>query len=200
MSTASGSSSTSATAPDSGNVVDGAWDDMLLVGMVARTHGNKGEVIVNATTDFADIRFAPGAELFGRPASGRPECLRVQTFRMHQGRPIVGFAGSASITEAERFAGWELRVPAAARQALPAHVYYHHDLIGCEVRTGEDEVVGVVKAIDGDGQAVRLVIATAASDVLVPFTQAFCEVDVAARRIVVRGPEGLLEANGAWRA
>lgn len=175
---------------------------MLLVGMVARTHGIKGEVVVNPTTDFAEIRFAAGAELLGRPAAGGvPELLQVQTFRMHHGRPLVTFGNTPTISEAERFAGWELRVPAEAQQPLPAHVYYHHELVGCEVRTGEDEVVGVVKAIDGDGQAVRLVIAAATGgEVLVPFTQAFCEVDVAARRIVVRPPEGLLEANGAWRA
>jgi ribosomal 30S subunit maturation factor RimM len=36
--------------------------------------------------------------------------------------------------------------------------------------------------------------------VLVPFTQAFCTVDRAARRIEITPPEGLLELNGAWQA
>lgn len=176
-----------------------AWDDMLLVGVVARTQGNRGEVVVNATTDFADERFAEGATVWGRPAAGGAiEALRVRSFRMHLGRPAVAFGDAADINDAERFTGWELRVPVAARQTLPAHTYYHYDLIGCAVVTADGMAVGTVKSVDGEGQ-VRLVVAAARGDVLVPFTQAFCEVDVAARRIVVRPPEGLLDVNGPWR-
>lgn len=172
---------------------------MLLVGVVARTQGNRGEVVVNATTDFADQRFAVGATVWGRPpAGGRTEALRIRTYRMHLGRPAVTFGEAASIDEAERFAGWELRVPQSARQTLPAHVYYHHDLAGCAVVMEDGTLVGTVKAVEGEGQ-VRLVVTAPGGEVLVPFTQAFCEVDVAARRIVVRPPEGLLEVNGRWR-
>ena len=35
-------------------------------------------------------------------------------------------------------------------------------------------------------------------EVLVPFVQGFCAVDIAARRIVVTPPEGLLDVNGTW--
>lgn len=173
---------------------------MLLVGIVARTQGIRGEVVVNTTTDFVEQRFGEGGQLWGRPpAGGTPEALRIRTFRMHLGRPAVTFGDVATIDDAERFTGWELRVPESARQVLPAHVYYQHDLIGCAVETGAGEVVGTVKAIEGDGQ-VRLVVAAPRGEVLVPFTQAFCEVDLAARRIVIRPPEGLLEMNGDWRA
>jgi ribosomal 30S subunit maturation factor RimM len=37
------------------------WDDLILVGVVARTHGNKGHVIVNPHTDFLEERFRVGA-------------------------------------------------------------------------------------------------------------------------------------------
>ncbi len=60
------SSSTSATSTASAEAPAVAWDDMLLVGVVARTQGNRGEVIVNATTDFVDDRFGEDAVLWGR--------------------------------------------------------------------------------------------------------------------------------------
>ena len=174
---------------------------MLLVGVVARARGTKGEVIVNATTDFPDERFAEGATLWGRPAAGGAvEALTVAQFRTHLERPILRFEGVTDMTGAERFAGWQLRVPETAAQDLPEHVYYHHQLVGCEVRTAGGALVGTVSRVDGDGQTVRLAIAAPRGEVLVPFVQAFCAVDIAARRIVVTPPEGLLEVNGAWQA
>ncbi|MGE0815213.1 MAG: ribosome maturation factor RimM [Vicinamibacterales bacterium] len=193
------SNSTSATPPASGE--RGAWDDMLLVGIVARTHGNKGEVIVNPTTDFPEERFGIGAALWGRaPGGSNAEPLEVRSFRMHAGRPVVGFQGSTTIGEAERFGSWELRVPASARRALPEHVYYHDDLIGCDVQTVAGVAVGQVRAVEGEGMAVRLVVAAPRGDVLIPLAQDFCSIDVAGRRIVVDAPDGLLDVNGPWRA
>lgn len=177
------------------------WDAMLLVGIVARTQGIRGEVVVNATTDFIDERFGEGAELFGRPMPAGPiEKLTVARSRMHLGRPAVLFDGVASINDAERFTGWELRVPAETARKLPPHVYYHHELVGCVVRTVQGDEVGTVASVDGDGAAVRLVVTTARGQVLVPLTQAFCTVDVGARCITIDPPEGLLEVNGGWRA
>lgn len=195
------SNSTSATSTGSAEAPPVAWEDMLLVGVVARTQGNRGEVIVNATTDFVDDRFAEQAVLWGRRVPDGPMArLQVTQFRMHLGRPVVVFEGVSSIGEAERFAGWELRVPPDTTRELPAHVYYHHELMGCAVWTAGGERVGEVAAIDGEGEAVRLVVATAGNPVLVPLTQAFCTVDVGARRITIDPPEGLLEVNGGWKA
>ncbi len=173
---------------------------MLLVGVVARARGTKGEVIVNSTTDFPDTRFAEGARVWGRAgAGGAIEALTVAQYRMHIDRPIVRFEGIMDMTGAERVAGWQLRVPASAVQTLAAHVYYHHDLVGCDVHTADGARVGVVSRVDGDGQSVRLAITAARGEVLVPLVQEFCAVDTAARRIVVTPPEGLLDVNGSWR-
>ena len=64
------SNSTSATRPDGAEPSPAPWDEMLLVGVVARARGTKGEVIVNATTDFPETRFAEGATVWGRPPAG----------------------------------------------------------------------------------------------------------------------------------
>ena len=173
---------------------------MLLVGVVARAQGNKGEVVVNSTTDFADERFAAGAEVWCRRVGGTPARITVLAFRMHLGRPVLRLEGVGSIDEAEGFAGAELRVPGAAQQPLPEHVYYIHELVGCEVWTSAGERVGEVAAVDGGGAATRLVVRAAGGEVLVPFVQAYCSVDRAGRRIEITPPEGLLDVNGAWRA
>ncbi|HYB94781.1 MAG TPA: ribosome maturation factor RimM [Vicinamibacterales bacterium] len=178
-----------------------AWHDAVLVGVIARTHGNRGEVIVNSETDFPEDRFREGAQLLTRRKDGTPATLEVATMRMHQGRPVILFKGIASMDDAESLAGLELRVPETelGRDVLEAGAYYHRDLIGCEVVTEGGESVGTVAAVEGDGHATRLVVRGRRGDVLVPFVDAICTVDIAAKRITIRPPEGLLELNGDWR-
>lgn len=194
----SGSNSTSGI-PLGGAEPPEPWDEMLLVGVVARAQGSRGEVVVNPTTDFPEERFGAGAPLWCRRTGGEVERVQVQAWRMHLGRPVLTLTGVASIGEAERLAGAELRVPVAAMQPLPPEVYYLHELVGCAVWTAAGDHVGEVSAVEGNGAAVRLVVRTAKTDVLVPFTLAFCSVDRGARRIEITPPEGLLELNGPWR-
>ena len=60
-------------------------DDAILVGVVARSHGNRGEVILNSETDFPEERFQAGVHVEGRVRtdgksrwkSKRCECTRV---------------------------------------------------------------------------------------------------------------------------
>ena len=176
------------------------WDDMILVGFVARAHGNKGQVILNSESDFAEQRFRQGARLYARIGDGPVEVLEVTAVRFQQGRPIVALAGFSSIGEAERLAGAELRVPESDQEPLPAGVYYHHQLVGCEVITNTGEHLGRVRAIEGDGDATRIIVRGPRAEVMIPLAQEFCAIDVDAKKIVVTLPQGLLEVNGEWRS
>jgi 16S rRNA processing protein RimM len=177
------------------------WDDAILIGVVARTHGNRGEVVVNPETDFPDERFYEGAQLMARAVDGSPSTLEVVTMRMHQGRPVILFKGIASMNDAELLAGTELRVAADASDAdrLEPGEYYHRDLIGCDVVTEAGESIGQVTAVDDGHGQTRLVVRSRRNEVLIPLADAICTVDIAAKRITVRPPEGLLEVNGEWR-
>ena len=177
------------------------WDDAILIGVIARTHGNRGEVIVNSETDFPEERFYEGAQLMTRAKDGTPRTLEVASMRMHQGRPVILFTGIGSMDDAELLAGTELRIAADERDAelLEQGQYFHRDLIGCAVVTESGDPIGEVTAVQGDGAATRLVVQSRRNEVLIPFADEICTVDVAGKRIVVRPPEGLLELNGEWR-
>jgi 16S rRNA processing protein RimM len=166
---------------------------LILVGVVARPHGIKGQVIVNPYSDFVDDRFAVGRRLETRLADGTRLVSEVTAVRVHQGRPVIALAGVTSMTEAERYAGAEFRIDAAEQPALPEGQYYHHQLVGCEVVTAEGNAIGRVVAVDGDMARSRLVVEGPTRRHEIPLVDAFCAVDVAARRIVVRPPDGLLE-------
>jgi 16S rRNA processing protein RimM len=177
------------------------WDDAILVGVVARTHGNRGEVIINAETDFPEERFGEGAQLMTRAKDGRFGTLEVASMRMHQGRPVILFTGIGSMDEAELLAGTELRIAedAGDRELLDAGEFFHRDLIGCAVVTDNGDPVGEVTAVEGDRGNTRLVVRSRRNEVLIPLADEICTVDLANKRITVRPPDGLLELNGEWR-
>ena len=110
------------------------WDEMALVGRIARAHGIRGQVIVNPETDFPEERFQPGAELFVE-RGGAIEALTLTTVRFQRERPVIGIAGVETMNDAEALAGLELRVPVERLAALPPGTFYRHDLVGCRVET-----------------------------------------------------------------
>jgi 16S rRNA processing protein RimM len=176
------------------------WDDLILVARVARSHGRRGEVILNPETDFPEQRFAPGSAVLVRRGSetGR---LVVRSVWFTKGRPVVGFDGFDSIDDAETLAGQELRIPAGELAALPPGMYYHHDLVGCRVETTGGETVGEVVRVEGDGAASRLVVSTPNGEELVPLADEMCPVvDPPGRRIVIAAPDGLLGLNQTARS
>jgi 16S rRNA processing protein RimM len=173
------------------------WDQMVLVGRVARPHGVRGDVVVNPDTDFVDQRFAVGASLWTQ-VGGVVEEVRVVRASLGGKRPVLGFEGSSSVADAERFAGAELRVPETSLAELGPGVFYLHQLIGCRVETAAGDVVGEVTRVEGGAGASLLTVDGPSGEVLIPFAVSLCPtIDVERRLIVVDAPEGLLEVNEA---
>ncbi len=145
------------------------WDDMAVVGRIARTHGLRGEVIVHLETDFPDARFYPGnAELFV-VRGGEMERLTLAGVRFHQGRPIIAVTGIDSIDAAQELSGLDLRVPPEQLLPLPAGTFYRHDLVGCRVETSVGQAVGIVKEVEGPLAASRLGdVVSAGREILIP--------------------------------
>ena len=176
------------------------WDEMAVVGRVARPHGLRGHVIVNPETDFVEERFRAGAVVWTRPKTGSDERLTISSARVQNGRPVIGFEGFSRIEDVERLAGLELRVPEDTLQPLDEGRYYEHQLIGCIVSTVSGSTVGVVTRIEGGTGSSRLVVDGARGEVLIPLAVDICvEIDVDAKRIRIDPPEGLLELNESSR-
>jgi 16S rRNA processing protein RimM len=170
--------------------VIGKPPDLLLVGRVARAHGNRGQVIVTLETDFPRQRFAEGNVLVVEHGGETVE-RRIDAVRFHQGRPIVALAGVETMDAAEALAGAELKM---APVPLPANTFYRHDLVGCEVKDTAGRAIGRVTGVEGPLEQSRLVVAGDRGEVLIPMVEGICvAVDPAAKTIVVDPPEGLLE-------
>jgi 16S rRNA processing protein RimM len=167
---------------------------MAVVGRVARTHGIRGQVVINVETDFPHERFREGAEVFVR-RDGIVEPLTIATVHFHRERPVVGIRGM-DMDSAMEIVGAELRVPVEWLASLPEGTFYRHELIGCRVHTSDGDLVGTVTDVEGTMGGSRLVVESSRGEVLVPLAAEFCvTVDPEDKRIVIRPPEGLLDLN-----
>jgi len=163
--------------------------------------GRRGEVAAELHTSFPE-RFAERRELSGLAKDGSRSRLQLDEHWFHKGHVVLKFAGVDSISDAERLAGMELQIPEEQRAELEAGAAYTSDLVGCEVvnRTGtEAAVIGLVAEVrSGAGEAPLLVVrrkrGKREEEFLVPYAEAFLrQTDLAARRIEMELPEGLLE-------
>jgi 16S rRNA processing protein RimM len=167
----------------------------LVVGRIRRPHGIRGELSVEVRTDDPEDRFVVGRALRTDPAERGP--LTVSSRRWHSRSLLVAFEEIGDRDAAEELRGTWLVVDSSEIGPTGDPDEFHdHELIGLAAVTVGGEAVGVVTDVRHHGQDL-LVLEPAAgrADLLVPFVTAIVpEVDVAAGRLVIDPPPGLLES------
>ena len=169
----------------------------LLVGIVVRPHGLRGELVVDVRTDSPQERFAAGAVLTRAGADGvAAGVLTVESARPHSGRLLVRFAEAPDRDAAETLRGVRLLVD---RDALPPtgdpDEFHVHQLEGLAAELVDGTRVGTVREIaHGPGGELLVLARPGLPDALVPFVQAIVPtVDLDGGRVVLDPPEGLLD-------
>ena len=171
------------------------WADMITVGRIVRPHGHKGAVVVAPESDFADERFREGAALWWE-RGGQAAIVTVTSSREFRGRWVVTLDGVASMNEAEMLRGLEFRVPAESLRRLTDGAHYVHDLQGCMVVTLTGADIGRVSRLQFGSGAPLLVVESDDGEVLIPLAEHICRrIDIAAKRIEIDPPAGLIELN-----
>lgn len=163
----------------------------VVVGVVGRPHGVRGEVAVEPRTDEPDRRFAAGQRL---RSEGSPRTLTVTTMRWHSGRMLVKFADLDDRTAVGAVRGIRLvaDVDPAERPEEPEE-FYDRQLIGLAVRTADGVRVGEVAAVVHLPAQDLLEIRTADGLRLVPFVAELVpEVDLEQGLLTVADRDGLL--------
>jgi len=184
-------------------MTDHAKPKYVTVARILRPRGNKGEVAAELFTDFPE-RLKTLPQLFLADGKSAPRATSLKSFwadRNHPGFGVFHFEGVASINDAEKFRGLEIQIPFEQRVALPAGKYFITDLIGCSVFEGPQRL-GPVRDVFFPGESQPgvplLAVDTSSGELLVPLAEDICTlIDVTARRIEVRLPEGLRDADKA---
>lgn len=176
----------------------------VLVGVVGKPRGNRGEVYVEPRTDFPETRFrAPATLILEMPdGSGRfsSRPVKLEQSRLIGERLILKFEGVDTISDAETLRRGRLFAEGDEPLALAEGSYYHHQLLGLSVvsenGTRVGEVSGLMRTAAGDILEVRPAEGGADDVFLIPAIEEFCyDVDLSEGLVRVRLPEGLLEIN-----
>ena len=117
----------------------------VVVGVVGRAHGLRGEVAVELRTDEPDRRFAPGRQLLAEDSA---RLFTVVAAREHSGRMLVTFDELTDRTSAYAVRGTRLVADVASdERPAAAEEFYDRQLIGLRVRSGDGADAGRVTAV-----------------------------------------------------
>ena len=157
----------------------------LCVGIVTGPHGIRGAVRLKSfTAEASDIgAYGPLSDEAGRITGAV------------KGAIIAELSGVGDRNAAEALKGLQLFVDRDQLPPAEEEEFYHADLIGLRAELVDGQALGTVSALHDFGAGQSLEIATGAREtIMVPFTKAAVPIiDVAAGRLVIDPPVGLLE-------
>lgn len=163
----------------------------VVVGVIGRAHGIRGDVAVDVRTDEPDLRLAAGAVL--RVENGQ-RTFTIESSREHSGRLLVRFVELPDRTAAEAVRGTVLVVDVDPAEVPPDEdEYYDRQLVGLRAVAADGTEIGPVVSVLHLPSQDTLEIKTTDGIRLVPFVTAVVpRVDLAAGELHLADLPGLL--------
>lgn len=171
----------------------------LVVGRVVKSHGIRGEVVVDIRTDEPELRFARGSVLRGRlPRGGGEREFTVTAAWEHSGRLLVSLAEVSDRDSADALRGTLFLIDSSeVEPSDDPDEFYDHELEGVPVQLTDGTGVGVVESVLHLPASELLSVRTTDDrEVLVPFVKEIVPT-VTRELIVIDPPEGLLDPESA---
>jgi 16S rRNA processing protein RimM len=173
---------------------ESARSEDVVIARIAKARGIRGEVSCIVETDFPE-RFASLGTAKLRLPDGSSLKLDIEDHWFHQGRVILKFEGYDTMSAAEELVGGQVVIADDDLKPVEEGEFFERQLIGAEVMSGDGRKLGFVSRFLRTGGTDLLVMESEdGREHLIPFAEDICpEIDVAAKRITISPPEGLLE-------
>jgi len=167
---------------------------LVAIGEIGRPYGLAGEMRVTPLTDRPE-RFERLREcVLWNVAEDRREPCRLRITRRQGDALLIAIAGCDSPEAAAALTGRLLAVPEAEALPPPEGHFYPWQLEGCRVLTEDGREVGRVLRVESAPAQELWVVGDDAREHLVPAVPEIVrDVDLRARRVVIRPPDGLLD-------
>jgi 16S rRNA processing protein RimM len=167
----------------------------IVIARIARTRGNRGEVLADLYTDFPD-RFNVLEDVWLEFPDGRRSRVAIEDTWEHKGRRVLKFSGIDNIGAAEAFVGCWVQIPAEQAVKLPEGTYFDHDLIGCSVQDTRGNKLGVVHEVLRIAGNSQFVVKGSGREYLIPAVDSICtRISIAEKQILIDPPEGLMDLD-----
>ncbi len=159
----------------------------LTIGKLQRTHGVKGEIIMEVLTDFPE-KIVPGNIV--HIGSSQME-YEVATVRPTADKMLISFKGLNDCDKASILRNQIVSIKTEDANQLPEGEYYHHEIIGMIVVEEDGNAVGTVSEILVTGaNDVYIIKKENGEELLLPaIRDAVRSIDRESRIMVVRLPE-----------
>jgi 16S rRNA processing protein RimM len=166
------------------------------VGKIVNTHGLRGEVRVLSLTDFPEERYKKGNTLSIFKADEKEGIpITIAAYRKHKTFDLLTFENYTSIQLVEPFKGSILKVNEEQLGDLNEGEFYFHEIVGCEVRTVDGDVIGnVTEVLTPGANDVWVVESSDRKEVYIPYIEDVVKsVDTDKKLIIIEPMDGLLE-------
>lgn len=165
--------------------------DLLAVGRVLRPHGVRGDLLLETLTDFPQHLSEVETVYLGEPPVAHP----LTSARVHRGQLILRLTDVTTREAADEFRRQLVQIKSVAAAPLPPGTYYHHQLLGLPVVTEAGEALGALVEVLETGANDVYVVQGEGGELLLPAIRSvILRIDLAARQITVRLPDGLRDA------
>ncbi len=168
-------------------------EDLLRVGVIANTHGIRGEVKVFPTTDEKE-RFKDLKKVI-LDMGKEQKVLEIQSVRFFKNLVILKFKEIDNINDIEMYKGKDLLVTREDAVPLEEGEYFIADLLDLDVYSDEDEKIGVLYDVMQTGANDVYVVKTEeGKEILLPaIDECILDIDLEESRMTVHIMEGLLD-------
>lgn len=172
-------------------------DRLVLLGVIRRPHGVRGEASVEMLTDDPSRLGELDSVVLVSPDRRDSIVARVVSARVHKGRSLALFDAFRNPEEVTAHRDWSVEIPQGEVRELDDDEYFIHDLVGLEVRAVDGRSIGRVRQVlEGSLQLLLEVERTSGGSFFFPFAKALVrKVDTQGGLIEVDLPEGLETLN-----
>lgn len=169
-------------------------DRLVAIGEIARPHGLRGEIRVVPLTD-DPRRFENVTDcVVWEPTRDERQPCRITASRRQGNVVLLSLSGYHSPEAVRTLAGRLIAVPVSqARPPGPGRLY-PWQLEGCQVLTEDGQEVGRMARVEQSPGHDLWVVDDGGREHLIPAVpEIVIDVDLAARRVLIRPPDGLLD-------
>jgi len=159
----------------------------LIIGKLQRTHGVKGEIIMEVMTDFPE-KIQPGNIVF---LGSKQQAFEVASVRPAADKILISFKGLTDCDQVSILRNQIVSIKTVDANQLPEGEFYHHEIIGMTVVEEDGTIVGTIREILVTGaNDVYIINKENGEELLLPaIRDAVLSIDRQSRKMVVRLPE-----------